>query len=146
MLIVYSLHLLFIYVFDIFRMEKDDYSVVAGIKARTKAHSWGISLMAIMILGVIISNVMMYNFVIQRIDQESQDLANLKVAIGNGDYSSQVSFRWHYQQNTKLVLYHPNYAVLRCILFVDRVILYNMADTTEVLLMKSSPATYIFIL
>ena len=69
-------------------MDKEDFGVIAGLKTRSKAHSWGIALTSFLLLGVVISNVMMYNYIFQRIDRESQEVNSLKIALGKGDFSS----------------------------------------------------------
>lgn len=75
----------------LFRMEKEDCGVVAGLKSRAKAHSWGIIFTAVLLMAVIISNILMYNYLFQRLDEESQEIANLQIALNKGDLSAQVS-------------------------------------------------------
>ena len=50
-------------------MEKGDYSVSQANKAKLKAFGYGTALIALFMLGLVISNILMFNYMYNRFDQ-----------------------------------------------------------------------------
>ena len=50
-------------------MEKGDYSVSQANKAKLKVFGYGTALIALFMLGLVISNILMFNYMYNRFDQ-----------------------------------------------------------------------------
>lgn len=76
--------------------------VVEGLRSKSKTHSYGIVITAALVLGVIITNIMMFDFTYQRIDRDIQNVGKLRMAmIGKGN-SYQVELYCWRKKNKKL--------------------------------------------